>query len=115
MSVRTEKTPSAHSLSRPPRMSSGPYGSASRILGGRTRKPSRITPRAFSSRRFRNWPEYWASDYDVHRCEAKLNGLPQFKTEIDGLDIHFIHVRSGHENALPLILTHGWPARSSSC
>ena len=52
---------------------------------------------------------YWASDYDVHRCEAKLNGLPQFKTEIDGLDIHFIHVRSGHDNALPLILTHGWP------
>jgi pimeloyl-ACP methyl ester carboxylesterase len=52
---------------------------------------------------------YWASDYDVRRCEAKLNGLPQFKTEIDGLDIHFIHVRSDHDNALPLILTHGWP------
>ena len=52
---------------------------------------------------------YWASDYDVRRCEAKLNALPQFKTGIDGLDIHFIHVRSAHENALPLILTHGWP------
>ena len=52
---------------------------------------------------------YWASDYDVRRCEAKLNALPQFKTGIDGLDIHFIHVRSAHDNALPLILTHGWP------
>jgi pimeloyl-ACP methyl ester carboxylesterase len=52
---------------------------------------------------------YWASDYDLRRCEEKLNSLPQFKTEVDGLDIHFIHVRSEHENALPLILTHGWP------
>ena len=52
---------------------------------------------------------YWASDYDVHRCQTKLNALPQFKTEIDGLDIHFIHVRSRHDDALPLILTHGWP------
>jgi pimeloyl-ACP methyl ester carboxylesterase len=52
---------------------------------------------------------YWASDYDIHRSEARLNALPQFKTEIDGLDIHFIHVRSDHDNALPLILTHGWP------
>ncbi len=52
---------------------------------------------------------YWASDYDWRRCEARLNALPQFLTEIDGLDIHFIHVRSKHENALPLILTHGWP------
>jgi len=52
---------------------------------------------------------YWASDYDWRECEAKLNALPQFKTEIDGLDIHFIHVRSPHENALPLIITHGWP------
>jgi pimeloyl-ACP methyl ester carboxylesterase len=52
---------------------------------------------------------YWASDYDWRKCEAKLNALPQFMTEIDGLDIHFIHVRSRHENALPLIITHGWP------
>src|ERR1041384_7720672 len=52
---------------------------------------------------------YWASEYDWRRCEAKLNDLPQFVTEIDGLDIHFIHVRSKHENALPLIVTHGWP------
>ena len=52
---------------------------------------------------------YWATDYDWRRCEAKLNALPQFKTEIDGLDIHFIHVRSPPQNALPLIVTHGWP------
>ena len=52
---------------------------------------------------------YWAADYDWRRCEAALNGLPQFTTEIDGLGIHFIHVKSRHENALPLIITHGWP------
>src|SRR5919106_1499081 len=52
---------------------------------------------------------YWATDYDWRKCEAKLHALPQFMTKIDGLDIHFIHVRSKHENALPLIVTHGWP------
>jgi pimeloyl-ACP methyl ester carboxylesterase len=52
---------------------------------------------------------YWATDYDWRKVEAQLNALPQFITEIDGLDIHFIHVRSKHENALPLIVTHGWP------
>jgi pimeloyl-ACP methyl ester carboxylesterase len=52
---------------------------------------------------------YWQTDYDWRKIEAKLNALPQFVTEIDGLDIHFIHVRSKHENALPLIVTHGWP------
>ena len=52
---------------------------------------------------------YWATDYDWRECEAKLNALPHFMTEIDGLDIHFIHVRSRHENALPLLVTHGWP------
>ena len=52
---------------------------------------------------------YWLSDYDWRRCEARLNALPNFITEIDGLDIHFIHVRSKHEDALPLIITHGWP------
>ena len=52
---------------------------------------------------------YWANDYDWRRCEARLNTLPQFMTEIDGVDIHFLHVRSPHENALPLIMTHGWP------
>ena len=48
---------------------------------------------------------YWQTDYDWRRCEAKLNALPQFTTEIDGVDIHFIHVKSRHENALPLIIT----------
>jgi pimeloyl-ACP methyl ester carboxylesterase len=52
---------------------------------------------------------YWATDHDWRKVEAKLNALPQFITEIDGLDIHFIHVRSQHQNALPLIVTHGWP------
>ena len=52
---------------------------------------------------------YWATDYNWRKVEAKLNALPQFITEIDGLDIHFIHVRSKHDNALPLIVTHGWP------
>lgn len=52
---------------------------------------------------------YWATDYNWRKIEAKLNALPQFVTEIDGLDIHFIHVRSKHENALPMIVTHGWP------
>src|SRR5918994_1577902 len=52
---------------------------------------------------------YWATDYDWRRCETRLNALPQFKTEIDGVAIHFIHVKSPHENALPLIMTHGWP------
>ena len=52
---------------------------------------------------------YWTSDYDWRACEARLNALPQFRTEIDGLVVHFIHVRSRHEDALPLIMTHGWP------
>jgi pimeloyl-ACP methyl ester carboxylesterase len=52
---------------------------------------------------------YWATDYDWSKCEAKLNDLPQFVTGIDGLDIHFIHVRSQHQGALPLIVSHGWP------
>jgi pimeloyl-ACP methyl ester carboxylesterase len=56
-----------------------------------------------------NLARYWTTEYDWRRCEARLNALPQFKTEIDGLDIHFIHVQSAHENALPLIMTHGWP------
>jgi pimeloyl-ACP methyl ester carboxylesterase len=52
---------------------------------------------------------YWARDHDWRKVETKLNALPQFVTEIDGVDIHFIHVRSGHEGALPVIVTHGWP------
>ena len=52
---------------------------------------------------------YWGTDYDWRRAEAQLNAWPQFVTTIDGVDIHFIHVRSRHENALPLIISHGWP------
>src|SRR5258705_6058224 len=52
---------------------------------------------------------YWASEHDWSKCEARLKAVPHFVTEIDGLDIHFIHVRSKHENALPLVITHGWP------
>jgi pimeloyl-ACP methyl ester carboxylesterase len=52
---------------------------------------------------------YWAAEYNWRKCEARLNALPQFATEIDGVDIHFIHVKSPHDNALPLIMTHGWP------
>jgi len=56
-----------------------------------------------------NLARYWTTEYDWRRCEARLNALPQFKTEIDGLDLHFIHVESAHKDALPLIMTHGWP------
>src|SRR5436309_11090489 len=56
-----------------------------------------------------NLARYWTTEYDWRRCEARLNAVPQFKTVIDGLDIHFIHVESAHKNALPLIMTHGWP------
>ena len=52
---------------------------------------------------------YWATEYDWRGCEARMNSFPQFITEIDGLDIHFIHVRSKHEDALPLVVSHGWP------
>src|SRR3989442_12997379 len=52
---------------------------------------------------------YWAEDYDFGRIEARPNALPQFTTEIDGVEIHFIHVKSKHDDALPLIMTHGWP------
>ena len=79
-----------------------------------TRWPSRgagrrPVARACSWRRSRQLARYWATEYDWRKAEAKLNDLPQFTTEIDGVDIHFIHVRSAHENALPLIMTHGWP------
>src|ERR1700727_1112921 len=57
----------------------------------------------------RELARYWETDYDWRKVESRLNGLPQFITEIDGLDIHFIHVRSKHEDALPLVVTHGWP------
>jgi hypothetical protein len=52
---------------------------------------------------------YWTTEYDLRRAEARLNALPQFTTDIDGVDVHFVHVRSSHADALPLIMTHGWP------
>jgi pimeloyl-ACP methyl ester carboxylesterase len=77
-----------------------------------TRWPSRelVTDRSqgVQSATMHELARYWATEYDWRRCEARLNALPQFVTEIDGVDIHFIHVRS-HANALPLIMTHGWP------
>ena len=83
-------------------------GDASRRRVGRTGKPSPTSRKACRSRRCRR-SRHWATDYDWRKIEAKLNALPQFITEIDGLDIQFIHVRSKHENAMPLIVTHGWP------
>ena len=62
-----------------------------------------------SSKKFQEIIRYWGTDYDWRKVEARLNALPMFITEIDGIDIHFIHVRSKHDNALPLIVTHGWP------
>ena len=78
-----------------------------------TRWPSRelVTDRSqgVQSATVQELARYWATDYDWRTCEASLNALPEFKTEIDGVEIHFIHVKSRHENALPLIITHGWP------
>ncbi len=78
-----------------------------------TRWPSRelVTDRSQGVQlaTLRELTRYWTTDYDYERVEARLNALPQFMTEIDGLDIHFIHVKSPHEHALPLVITHGWP------
>src|SRR6201995_5886619 len=71
------------------------------LVGDRSQGVQLATVRALA--------EYWVNDYDWRRCEARLNALPQFKTEIDGVSVHFIHVKSRHEAALPLIMTHGWP------
>ncbi|HET9831235.1 MAG TPA: epoxide hydrolase N-terminal domain-containing protein, partial [Vicinamibacterales bacterium] len=78
-----------------------------------TRWPERETvpddSQGVPSSLMRELARYWATEYNWRACEKKLNALPQFITEIDGLDIHFVHVRSKHKNALPLIITHGWP------
>jgi len=78
-----------------------------------TRRPSRelVTDRSQGVQlaTIQELSRYWATDYDWRRCEAQLNALPQFRTGIDGVDIHFIHVKSPHADALPLIMTHGWP------
>jgi pimeloyl-ACP methyl ester carboxylesterase len=71
------------------------------LVGDRSQGVRRATLQALA--------RYWATEYDWRRCEARLNALPQFTTEIDGVDIHFVHVRSPHADALPLLMTHGWP------
>jgi len=80
---------------------------------GATRWPERETvpdgSQGVQLETIRKLARYWLTDYDWRKCEAKLNALPQFVTEVDGLDIHFLHVRSKHQGALPLIVTHGWP------
>jgi pimeloyl-ACP methyl ester carboxylesterase len=79
----------------------------------RTRFPEKETPDDWSQgvplAYVREVATYWEKQYDWRRAEARINAFPQFKTAVDGLDIHFLHVRSPHENALPLVLTHGWP------
>ena len=80
---------------------------------GHTRFPERETSDGWSEgvplARLRSLVEYWRTGYDWRRCESRLNGFPQYRTTLDGLDIHFMHIRSPHEDALPLIITHGWP------
>jgi pimeloyl-ACP methyl ester carboxylesterase len=73
------------------------------------REPVTDTTQGVQLSTVQNLARYWGTDYDWRKCEATLNALPHFITEIDGLDIHFIHARSKHDNALPLIVTHGWP------
>ena len=92
-----------------PRKTSLISAGASPRRAGPNKKRSPINRRACSSRRCRSSRTIGRTDYDWRKVEAKLNALPNFITEIDGLDIHFIHVRSKHENALPIIVTHGWP------
>ena len=72
-------------------------------------RPWQMTSQGVPLATMQKLARYWMTDYDWRTCEARLNALPQFITEIDGLDIHFLHVRSQHEDALPLIVNHGWP------
>ena len=83
----------------------------SRVLATRWPSKELVNDRSqgVQSATLRELARYWTTEYDWRVCEARLNALPQFRTTIDGVDIHFIHVRSQHENALPLIMTHGWP------
>ena len=82
-----------------------------RVLATRWPDKETVTDRSQGTQlaKLQELVRYWGTDYDWRKVEAKLNALPQFMTTIDGLDIHFIHVRSRHPNALPLIITHGWP------
>ncbi|HEV2863710.1 MAG TPA: epoxide hydrolase [Pyrinomonadaceae bacterium] len=123
-------SPSAAVLAQQPAQTSGPRQGANAIRPFRVHFPQEALDDLRRRVNATRWPEretvadssqgvplatirelarYWATDYDWRKAEARLNALPQFVTEIDGLDIHFIHVRSKHENALPLVVTHGWP------
>ncbi|UIY22949.1 epoxide hydrolase N-terminal domain-containing protein [Rhizobium leguminosarum] len=112
----------------PPQMSSSPHPGRSdrsrlrsprrrlQTSGGVSPRPAGPTGETVRDRsqgvqtdRLKELARYWQSSYDWRKAENRLNSFPQFLTNIDGLDIHFIHVRSHHENALPLIMTHGWP------
>ena len=84
-------------------------GSASRRPAGPAGNSSADRSQGVQLATIQELARYWATDYDWRKCEAKLTALPQFTTEIDGADIHFIHVKSPHRGALPLIMTHGWP------
>ena len=113
MSVTTEK-PAAATAVRPFRVEVPDEELADlrrRLAGTRWPDPETVPDQSQGAQlsRLQGLVRYWGTDYDWRRAEAKLNALPQFITEIDGLDIHFIHVRSRHQDALPLIVTHGWP------
>ena len=114
MPVTTAKPPAAPAI-RPftiettPRRTSRSCVSASRPRAGPRRRPLTDQSQGVQLETIQALARYWAKEYDWRKCEARLKALPHFITTIDGLDIHFIHVRSKHENALPLIVTHGWP------
>ena len=105
--MRSTRWTSARSRSTSRKSSSPTCAAASPRPSGRTGRW--IPPRACSSTSIQALARYWATDYDWRAFEERFAALPHFITEIDGVDIHFIHVRSEHEDALPLIVTHGWP------
>ena len=113
MSITTSQSAAtaglARSGSRSKRSSSLTCAAGSARPVGPRKSWSRTGRRGVQLATIQELARYWANEYDWHRCEARLNALPQFKTEIDGVDIHFIHVKSPHPAALPLIMTHGWP------
>ena len=100
---------SARSTSSSRRTPSTIFVAGSRPPAGPSARPSTDDSQGVRLALMQDLARYWASDYDWRPCEARLNALPNFMTEIDGLDIHFLHIRSEHEDALPLIVTHGWP------
>ena len=106
---RPKQQPSVRSRSRFRRSSSLSCAAGSRRRAGLPKELVADRSQGVQLATLQALARYWTTDYDWRKCEARLNALPQFTTEIDGVDIHFIHVRSRHENALPLIMTHGWP------